>query len=115
MYNLKFFFIILFCMFSYSSLLAAGVTYSGADHGYCTLWDTARLIWPQTIMGKEKAKCRKRATKASTGTIICRFSRTYIDNETNTKFCVYNKQTGDKFTMSVGNTEKCPVKFQCKR
>ena len=29
---------------------------------HCSLWDNLRLKWPQTIMGREKAKCRRKAT-----------------------------------------------------
>ena len=86
---------------------SAGITYNGGSKGHCTIWD-------KTIFGKS-AKCRIRAIKISTGPVTCRFTRTYKDQETKVKFCVYNKQSGDKFTMSVGSTERCPVTFKCKK
>ena len=86
---------------------SAGITYNGNSEGHCTIWD-------KTIFGKS-AKCRMRAIKISTGPVTCRFTRTYKDQETKVKFCVYNKQSGDKFTMSVGSTEICPVTFKCKK
>ena len=86
---------------------SAGITYNGSSEGHCTIWD-------KTIFGKS-AKCRIRAIKISTGPVTCRFTRTYKDQETKVKFCVYNKQSGDKFTMSVGSTERCPVTFKCKK
>ena len=86
---------------------AAGNTYYGSSEGHCTIWD-------KTISGKS-AKCRKRATKILTRPFTYRYTRTYKDQETNVKFCVYNKQGRDKFTMSFGVAEKCPVTFRCKK
>ena len=100
--------IVLFSIFFISiTAHSAGITYNGSSEGHCTIWD-------KTIFGKS-AKCRIRAIKVSSGPVTCRFTRTYKDQETKLKFCVYNKQGGDKFTMSVGSTERCPVSFKCKK
>ena len=43
-------------------VLAGGKTYQGKEESaHCTLWSTDRLKWPQTILGREKAECRRRA------------------------------------------------------
>ena len=40
-----------------------GRIYEGSEEkAHCSLWDNLRLKWPQTILGREKAKCRRKAT-----------------------------------------------------
>ena len=100
--------LIIFSFFIWSlNSHAAGITYKGNSEGHCTIWD-------KTIFGKS-AKCRIRATKTSFGPVTCRFTKTYKDAETAVKFCVYSKQGGDRYTMSVAQTEKCPITFMCKK
>ena len=36
--------------------LSEGRVYENKKQPHCTLWDTMRLKWPQTIMGREKIK-----------------------------------------------------------
>ena len=39
-----------------------GRIYEGSEEkAHCSLWDNLRLKWPQTILGREKAKCRRKA------------------------------------------------------
>mgnify|MGYP000340779614 CR=1 FL=1 len=84
-------------------VLAAGRTYEGSAEGPCIEWSNKRLKWPQTILGREKAKCRRRGTKPSKGTTTCRLKRTYIDVGTKQRICVYERAgTGlEDVTMSV--------------
>ena len=85
------------------SLLAEGRMYEGSAEGPCIEWSNKRLKWPQTILGLEKAKCRRRGTKPSKGTTTCRLKRTYIDVGTKQRICVYERAgTGlEDVTMSV--------------
>ena len=39
--------------------LAEGRMYEGTAEGPCIEWSNKRLKWPQTILGREKAKCRE--------------------------------------------------------
>jgi len=84
-------------------LLAEGRMYEGSAEGPCIEWSNKRLKWPQTILGLEKAKCRRRGTKPSKGTTTCRLKRTYIDVGTKQRICVYERAgTGlEDVTMSV--------------
>ena len=85
------------------AVFAAGRTYEGSAEGPCIEWSNKRLKWPQTILGREKAKCRRRGTKPSKGTTTCRLKRTYIDVGTKQRICVYERAgTGlEDVTMSV--------------
>ena len=58
---------------------------------HCTLWDNLRLKWPQTIMGRETAKCRRRAVPPTEIASNCRLRREYFDDETGQRMCVYMK------------------------
>ena len=84
-------------------LRAEGRMYEGSAEGPCIEWSNKRLKWPQTILGREKAKCRRRGTKPSKGTTTCRLKRTYIDVGTKQRICVYERAgTGlEDVTMSV--------------
>ena len=53
---------LIFLMFPNISF-AEGRMYENKKEPHCTLWDTMRLKWPQTIMGREKIKCRRRAVQ----------------------------------------------------
>ena len=82
---------------------AAGRTYEGSAEGPCIEWSNKRLKWPQTILGREKAKCRRRGTKPSKGTTTCRLKRSYINIGTKQRMCIYERAgTGlEDVTMSV--------------
>ena len=49
--------------------LTEGRVYEHKKEPHCTLWDTMRLKWPQTIMGREKIKCRRRAELSNNFTV----------------------------------------------
>ena len=99
------------------AVLAAGRTYEGSAEGPCIEWSNKRLKWPQTILGREKAKCRRRGTKPSKGTTTCRLKRTYIDVGTKQRICVYERAgTGlEDVTMSVDPSAggECQRSYAC--
>ena len=97
---------------------AGGKTYQGSDKStHCTLWSNERLKWPQTIMGREKAECRRRAVDSSTSNTECRLIRTYIDKESGERMCIYKRHgTGlDELTLSMSAFLNCQRDFMCKR
>ena len=98
--------------------LAGGKTYQGKEESaHCTLWSTNRLRWPQTILGREKAECRRRAVDSSTSNTQCRLLRTYIDAESGERICIYKRHgTGlDELTLSMSAFLNCQTDFMCKR
>jgi len=93
-------------------VLAAGQTYTGSEQGtHCALWSSDRLRWPQTTMGREKAECRRRATRASEGVVQCRLRRTYIDAETGERMCIYQRGASGQGDMTVSMSKQ----FDCQR
>ncbi len=96
-------FLISFVDVSDNLLLAEGRMYEGTAEGPCIEWSNKRLKWPQTILGLEKAKCRRRGTKPSKGTTTCRLKRSYINVGTGQRMCIYERAgTGlEDVTMSV--------------
>ena len=76
---------------------------------HCTLWSTDRLRWPQTILGREKAECRRRAVDSSAGKTQCRLIKTYIDQESGERICIYKRHgTGlDELTLSMSAFLNC--------
>ena len=95
----------------------AGKTYESSNESHCTEWSNKLLKWPQTSLGSEKAKCRIRAKKYSTGPVTCRLKRSYVDKETGSRMCVYYRQgykTTDK-VVSISRQLKCQVQYECKR
>ncbi len=98
--------------------LAGGRTYEGSDEAaHCTLWSSDRLKWPQTIMGREMAECRRRAVNSTAGTTQCRLLRTYIDEESGERLCIYKRQGKGllDLTLSMSAAFKCQRDFMCKR
>jgi len=97
---------------------AAGKTYSGSDGAaHCTLWSTDRLRWPQTILGREKAECRRRAERSTEGQIQCRLKRTYIDAESGERLCIYQRAASGQgdLTMSMSPQFSCERSISCKQ
>ena len=97
---------------------AGGRTYQGSESAaHCTLWSTDRLRWPQTILGREKAECRRRAVDSSAGKTQCRLIKTYIDEESGERICIYKRHgTGlDELTLSMSAFLNCQKDFICKR
>ena len=86
-----------------NQIVAEGRMYEGTAEGPCIEWSNKRLKWPQTILGREKAKCRRRGKKPSKGTTTCRLKRTYIDVGTKQRICIFERAgTGlEDVTMSV--------------
>ena len=85
-------------------------TFSGNKETHCELWSLDR------IFGKP-ATCRRRAAKPSTAPILCRFKRSYINEDDATlTMCVYEKAgyNMEDFTIS-SETYICEKEFKCKR
>ena len=99
-------------------VFAGGKTYQGNEtSAHCTLWSNKRLKWPQTILGREKAECRRRAVDSSASNTQCRLLRTYIDAESGERICIYKRHgTGlDQLTLSMSAFLSCQTDFMCKR
>ncbi len=97
---------------------AGGRTYQGSESSaHCTLWSSDRLRWPQTILGREKAECRRRAVDSSAGKTQCRLIKTYIDPESGERICIYKRHgTGlEELTLSMSAFLNCQKDFICKR
>ena len=97
---------------------AGGQTYQGSESStHCTLWSNQRLRWPQTIMGRDKAECRRRAVDSSTTNTECRLLKTYIDQESGERICIYKRHgTGlEELTLSMSAFLNCQRDFMCKR
>ena len=102
-----------------SPVWAAGRTYEGSGEGaaHCTLWSTDRLRWPQTSVGREKQECRRRAARPTGGVIQCRLRRSYIDQETGERMCIYQRgATGQgDMTTSMSKEFSCERSINCKQ
>ena len=101
-----------------SSAQAGGKTYEGSESSApCVLWSNERLKWPQTIMGREKAQCRRRAVDSKQSNTFCRLIRNYIDAESGERMCVYKRQGYglQDLTVSMSAAFKCQADFMCKR
>lgn len=99
-------------------VFAGGRTYQGSESSaHCTLWSSDRLRWPQTILGREKAECRRRAVDSSAGKTQCRLIKTYIDTESGERICIYKRHgTGlEDLTLSMSAFLNCQKDFICKR
>ena len=96
-----------------SPVWAAGRTYegSGDSAAHCTLWSTDRLRWPQTSVGREKQECRRRAARPTTGVIQCRLRRSYIDQETGERMCIYQRGATGQGDMTTSMSKE----FSCER
>jgi len=82
---------------------------------HCTLWDNLRLTWPQTVLGRETAKCRRRAVPPTQIASHCRLRREYFDPETGSRMCVYMKPgrgVEDK-TISLSPSLQCQRSYTC--
>ena len=97
--------------------LSEGRIYEGSEEkAHCSLWDNLRLKWPQTIMGREKAKCRRKATPPTQFSNICRLRRQYIDPETGSRMCVYMRQGRglDDTSVSLSPSLQCQRTYTCR-
>ena len=94
-----------------------GRIYEGSEEkAHCTLWDTQRLRWPQTSMGREKTKCRRRALPPTVISKVCRLKRVGKDKETGQKLCIYSAQgRGDSdVTVPISPSLSCQRTYSCK-
>ena len=100
--------------------IAESRVYEHKKQPHCTLWDTMRLKWPQTIMGREKIKCRRRAALSNTGPVTCRYkSWKYNDDDPTQRMCTYVKAGSgmDPPTVTIVIEERgpCPREYKCAR
>lgn len=106
-----------FVVISDNPARSEGRIYEGSEEkAHCTLWDTLRLRWPQTSMGREKIKCRRRAVPPTLVTKVCRLKKVGKDKETGQKLCIYSAQgRGDSdVTVSVSPSLNCQRTYSCK-
>ena len=111
-------FIVLLSGYGMQPTLAGGKTYQGSESAaHCTLWSKDRLRWPQTILGREKAECRRRAVDSSSGKTTCRLIKTYIDDDSGERICIYKRLgTGlEELSLSMSAFLHCQKDFECKR
>ena len=109
--------IVAVCLLS-APAFSEGRIYEGAEEkAHCSIWDNLRLKWPQTILGREKAECRRRAVDSKQSNTFCRLIRNYIDPESGERMCVYKRQGNglQELTVSMSASFKCQVDFMCKR
>ena len=116
--SLSLVFILLVSSYGMQLALAGGKTYQGSESSaHCTLWSKDRLRWPQTILGREKAECRRKAVDSSAGKTTCRLIKTYIDDDSGERICIYKRQgTGlEELSLSMSVFLHCQKDFECKR
>jgi hypothetical protein len=111
-------FMLLLSSYGMQPAFAGGKTYQGSESSaHCTLWSKDRLRWPQTILGREKAECRRKAVDRSAGKTTCRLIKTYIDDDSGERICIYKRQgTGlEELSLSMSAFLHCQKDFECKR
>ena len=111
-------FMLLVSSYGMQPVLAGGKTYQGSESSaHCTLWSKDRLRWPQTILGREKAECRRKAVDSSAGKTTCRLIKTYVDDDSGERICIYKRQgTGlEELSLSMSAFLHCQKDFECKR
>ena len=111
-------FMLLLSGYGMQPAVAGGKTYQGSESSaHCTLWSKDRLRWPQTILGREKAECRRKAVDSSAGKTTCRLIKTYIDDDSGERICIYKRQgTGlEELSLSMSAFLHCQKDFECKR
>ena len=111
----------LFALLVFPSIsLAEGRIYENKKEPHCTLWDTMRLKWPQTIMGREKIKCRRRAALSNTTPVTCRFkSWKWNDDDPTQRMCTYvkagSRMDPPEVTIVIEDKGACPREYKCAR
>ena len=116
--SLSLVFMLLVSGYGMQPALAGGKTYQGSESSaHCTLWSKDRLRWPQTILGREKAECRRKAVDSSAGKTTCRLIKTYVDDDSGERICIYKRQgTGlEELSLSMSAFLHCQKDFECKR
>ena len=107
----------LFLVMVNTPALSEGRVYEGSEEkAHCTLWDTQRLRWPQTSMGREKTKCRRRAVPPTVISKVCRLKRVGKDKETGQKLCIYSAQGrgNSDVTVPISPSLSCQRTYSCK-
>lgn len=110
-------FVCFFLVMTDTPAFSEGRIYEGSEEkAHCTLWDTQRLRWPQTSMGREKTKCRRRAVPPTVISKVCRLKRVGKDKETGQKLCIYSAQgRGDSdVTVPISPSLSCQRTYSCK-
>ena len=116
--SLSLVFMLLVSSYGMQPALAGSKTYQGSESSaHCTLWSKDRLRWPQTILGREKAECRRKAVDSSAGKTTCRLIKTYVDDDSGERICIYKRQgTGlEELSLSMSAFLHCQKDFECKR
>ena len=116
--SLSLVFMLLASSYGVQPAVAGGKTYQGSESSaHCTLWSKDRLRWPQTILGREKAECRRKAVDSSAGKTTCRLIKTYVDDDSGERICIYKRQgTGlEELSLSMSAFLHCQKDFECKR
>ena len=111
-------FMLLFSTYGMQPAFAGGKTYQGSESSaHSSLWSKDRLRWPQTILGREKAECRRKAVDSSAGKTTCRLIKTYVDDDSGERICIYKRQgTGlEELSLSMSAFLHCQKDFECKR
>ena len=107
----------LFLVMTNTPAFSEGRIYEGSEEkAHCTLWDTQRLRWPQTTMGREKTKCRRRAVPPTVISKVCRLKRVGKDKETGQKLCIYSAQGRGEtdVTVPISPSLSCQRTYSCK-
>ena len=110
-------FAVFFLVMTNTSAFSEGRIYEGSEEkAHCTLWDTQRLRWPQTSMGREKTKCRRRAVPPTVISKVCRLKRVGKDKETGQKLCIYSAQGrgNSDVTVPISPSLSCQRTYSCK-
>ena len=105
-------------LLSDKAALSEGRIYEGNEgKAHCNLWDTQRLRWPQTSMGREKTKCRRKAVPPTKISKVCRLKKVGKDAETGQKLCIYSAQgRGDsEVTVPISPSLNCQRTYTCKK
>ena len=106
-----------FLVMTNTPAVSEGRIYEGSEEkAHCTLWDTQRLRWPQTTMGREKTKCRRRAVPPTVISKVCRLKRVGKDKETGQKLCIYSAQGrgNSDVTVPISPSLSCQRTYSCK-
>ena len=106
-----------FLVMTNTPAFSEGRIYEGSEEkAHCTLWDTQRLRWPQTTMGREKTKCRRRAVPPTVISKVCRLKRVGKDKETGQKLCIYSAQGrgNSDVTVPISPSLSCQRTYSCK-
>ena len=114
---LQILFAVFFLVMTNTSAFSDGRIYEGSEaKAHCTLWDTQRLRWPQTSIGREKTKCRRRALPPTVISKVCRLKRVGKDKETGQKLCIYSAQGrgNSDVTVPISPSLSCQRTYSCK-